>query len=297
MARADGRFVYPLWTARGTCELLLGFPAGAALSVVDLYGRERPLAAPGGQLDLRASGAVQYVVSSHALASVSCGRRAYPEDQPPTGFQVVQAMDRVEDWDLVTDPDPLLEQTSAPHLAFRSAGEFALRAVTDDERGPCLDVELQSPLEPATPLLSRYGVLRLRRPITLPDEPATLGMWVRGNSGWGEVYWELEDAAGVRRISCGTTVHDADVFDYDGRVAINFDGWAFLSFPITDRSPIPDRSTGAVSNLWQATDRSKAVTYPVTLTGVAFALPPQALHLTEMAPLRQVIRLGGVGAF
>lgn len=87
------------------------------------------------------------------------------------------------------------------------------------------------------------------------------------------------------------------MFDYDGRVALNFDGWAFLSFPITDRSPIPDLSTGAVSNLWQATDRSKAVTYPVTLTGVAFSLPPQALHLTEMTPLRQVIRLGGTGAF
>jgi len=37
--------------------------------------------------------------------------------------------------------------------------------------------------------------------------------------------------------------------------------------------------------------------YPLKLTGVAFALPHQALHLTQMTPVRQVIRLGGVGAF
>jgi hypothetical protein len=92
-------------------------------------------------------------------------------------------------------------------------------------------------------------------------------------------------------------VHDADVFDYDGRVAVNFDGWAFLSFPITDQSPIPDLSTGAVSNLWESSDRSKPVTYPLKLTGLVFSAPQETLHLTEMRPVRQIIRVSAVGAW
>lgn len=140
-------------------------------------------------------------------------------------------------------------------------------------------------------------MLRLKTPIVLQGRPTTLGVWVKGNSGWGQVYWEIQDGAGVRRVSCGTIVHDADVFDYDGRVSINFDGWCFLHFPITDDSPIPDLSTGSVANLWESSDRGTAVTYPITITGVAFALPQPALHLTEMVLIRQVIRFRDLGVY
>ncbi len=240
---------------------------------------------------------MQYLVTSGTLAGVTCGQRTYPEDQPPAAFAVANAMDKPAQWQLASGTDPLLEQTTAAHLPFRTAGQFSLRGVKDAEKGSCLEVELTPRRDLPTPLLSEYGVLRLKQPVTLPGRPTTLGVWVKGNSGWGQVYWEIEDAAGVRRVSCGTVVHDADVFDYDGRVSVDFDGWAFLSFPITDASPIPDLSTGAVGNLWEATDRSKAVTYPIKLTGVAFSLPQQALHLTEMTPVRQVLRFRDVGAY
>ena len=173
-----------------------------------------------------------------------------------------------------------------------------LREVRDRERGRCLELELKPRHEQLpTPLLSEYAVLRLKKPVTLPGEPTTLGLWVKGNSGWGQVYWESTDAAGVRRISCGTTEHDADVFDYDGRVAINFDGWAFLHLPVTEASPIPDLSTGRVANLWESSDRATPVTYPITLTGIAVSLPRQALHLTEMIPLKQVLRFRDLSAY
>jgi hypothetical protein len=294
-ARADGKNVYPLWTARGTCALSLTFKNAPAVQLTDFYGRTRTLPTAGGRLSLTAGTAVQYVVTSGALAAVTCGKRTYPEDQPPASFQVANRMDDAGQWQLQTTPDSLLEQTQAAHLPFRTAGRFSMRGMKDPEKGSCLEVELLRRQQPATPLLSEYCVLRLKTPITLPGEPTTLGLWVKGNSGWGQVYWEIEDAAGVRRISCGTAAHDADVFDYDGRVSLNFDGWNFLSFPITDASPIPDLSTGSVGNLWEATDRSKPVTYPIKLTGVALSLPRQTLHLTEMTPVKQAIRLRDVG--
>ncbi len=294
-ARADGRMVYPTWTARGTAELRLAFAETSQVEVVELYGPSRMLPTPGGRLTLTAGTAVRYVIAPAALTAAAVGRRTYPEDQPPAGFRLAEAMADPARWRLASGQDPLLEQTSRPHLPFRTAGEFALRGVRDEERGDCLELELLPRRKPTAPLLSEYAVLRLAQPVTLPGQPTTLGVWVKGNSGWGQVYFEVEDAAGVRRVSCGTVVHDADVFDYDGRVSINFDGWAFLSFPITNDSPIPDLSTGSVYNLWEATDRSKAVTWPLKLTGLAVSVSRQALHLTEMTPIRQVVRLRDVG--
>jgi hypothetical protein len=124
--------------------------------------------------------------------------------------------------------------------------------------------------------------------LLLKGKPDTLGIWVKGNSGWGQVFFEIEDAKGNRMISCGTTAHKADVFDYDGRMSVNFDGWCFLSFPLADKSPIPDLSTGSVSNLWERSNKS--LVYPVKITGIGFSLPQQAIHLTEMRPVKQVLR-------
>jgi hypothetical protein len=294
-ARADGQTVTALWTARGTAALQLTVRGGMRAEMVDLYGRSRTLTPTGGKLSLIAGEAAQYLITSAPVTAVSCGRRTYPFDAPPVSYRQVKDMKQATEWVLDTATDPLLEQQARPHLPFRTAGQYRLQAVTDPEQGRCLEVELLPRPQPATPLLTQYGKLRLRQPVVLPGEPATLGMWVRGNSGWGQVYWEIEDAAGVRRISCGTVVHDADVFDYDGRVSLNYDGWAFLSFPLTDQSSIPDLSTGSVTNLWESTNRSRPVTYPVKLLGVAFATSEKALQLTEMVPVKQVIRFSGVG--
>jgi hypothetical protein len=122
-------------------------------------------------------------------------------------------------------PDPALEQAEPPNLPFRTAGEFVLRGVRDEQRGDCLEVELTSK-RPLPALASEYAVLRLKQPVVLSGEPTTLGLWVKGNSGWGQVFWEVEDAKGTRRMSCGTTEHGGEVMDYDGSVSIDFDGWA-----------------------------------------------------------------------
>lgn len=296
-SRADGKMVYAIWAGRGTCELRLVFARAADVEVVDLYGRSRGASTFLRRMRLTVGTAVQYLVTSGTIKDIRCGKRTYPEDQSVPGFQVVNAMDKVDEWQLSIAEDPLLEQVTYPHLPFRTAGNYVLREVRDRDRGRCLEVKLVPRKDLPTPLLDEYAVIRLKEPITLEGKPTTLGIWVKGNSGWGQVYWEIEDAAGVRRVSCGTIVHDADVFDYDGRVSINFDGWAFLHFPITGQSPIPDLSTGSVANLWEPSDREKPVTYPIKLTGVAFSLPQQALHLTEMVPIKQVLRFRDVGAY
>lgn len=290
--RPDGQRVYAVWTGRGTAELTLRFAENSRYELTDLYGRSRTGSTFWGRkrLKLTAGTAVKYLTCSQPLDAIICGNRAYPEDQPPSNLRVVAPMDSVADWRLAHEVDPFLEETSRTELPYRTAGTFELRQVQDEEKGPCLEVELAATTNlPA--LMSEYTVLRLNKSVTIEGNPTTLGLWVKGNSGWGEVYWEIEDANGVRRLSCGTTAHGTSVFDYDARLAtVNFDGWNFLRMPITEKSPVPDLSTGSVGNLWQKT-KEGAVAYPIKVTGVAVSLPPRALYLTEMEPVRQVLRL------
>jgi len=296
--RPDGKWVYPLWTGRGTAVLTLRFAKNSRYELTDLYGRSRTGSTFWNwkRLKLTAGTAAQYLVSDEPVSAVTCGARAYPEDQPPANLRVVAPMDAAADWRQVPGKDPLLEETTRTDLPYRTAGTFELRQVRDEEKGDCLEVELVAQTNlPA--LMSEYTVLRLKEPVTVEGEPTTLGLWVKGNSGWGEVYWEIEDAKGVRRLSCGTAEHGTSVFDYDGQLAtVNFDGWNFLRMPITEKSPVPDLSTGSVNNLWQKSTNA-AVAYPIKVTGVAVSLPPRALHLTEMRPIRQVIRLKDLSVY
>lgn len=293
--RPDDKLVYAIWTGRGTATLDLNFQTNTDYELIDMYGRSREEATVNDEAKLTIDTAPRYLVVSHPIAQISVVTRSYPNGRPTPDFKTIATMDDVEAWRLDLGEDPLLEMSSEPRLPFRTAGDFLLRSVKDPEKGTCLEVELKPNPNLPTPLMSEYAVLRLKNPIELPDKPDTLGIWVKGNSGWGQVFFETVDARGVRRISCGTTVHNIDVFDYDGRMSINFDGWNFLSLPITKESPIPELSTGSVENLWESSekylpDQQKPVTYPVKLTGIAFSLPPQAIRLTEMFPIKQVLR-------
>ncbi len=113
---------------------------------------------------------------------------------------------------------------------------------------------------------------------------------MKGNSGWGQVFWELEDADGKKLVSSGLGPH-GNVMDYEGRISINFDGWAFLSMPVTKRSPIRDLSTGDIANIWSGMRSPKQ---PVKLRGIVFCAPAHPLYITDYRTCRQSIRVKDV---
>ena len=114
---------------------------------------------------------------------------------------------------------------------------------------------------------------------------------MKGNSGWGQFYWVLEDAKGNRYYSCGQDAH-ADVFDYDGTVSLCYTGWNFLRMPVREGSSVRNLSTGGVGIIW----RGGSFSGPMKLAGVAFAAMNRPLFLTERHPHNQKIRIGGIFA-
>jgi hypothetical protein len=81
-------------------------------------------------------------------------------------------------------------------------------------------------------IVPRYVSLKLKQPRPLSHDVLRIGMWVKGNSCWGRVYWEFTDAKGERYFSASDETSGWDVSDWKGRTAIHFDGWRFVSLDL-----------------------------------------------------------------
>ncbi|NLX97117.1 MAG: hypothetical protein GXY83_13165 [Rhodopirellula sp.] len=282
--RADGRHAYALWTPRAEAELALEFPADAVLEQTDFYGAVSTPAAPSGKLAVVAGSAPQYLVSTRPLATARVVRQI--TETAPAGFQVADKLDDASAWTLSKDES--LTKTSG-ELPRHIPGEFSLRQVEDDERARCLELELHGN-SALSDLIGEYAVIDAAGPAVIPGEPHTLGVWVKGNSSWGKVVFEFDDAAGNVWRTHGNEWHD-----WPGELSINFDGWHLIQFPIDKQSPVIYSSPGGRCQRVKGSGRS--VTYPIRLTRFYVVINRKALDPTEMQPVRTVIRMNDAGGY
>jgi len=295
--------VYALWTARGTAEASVDFDREVAAGYSDMFGRTHDVRTSGKVLNLKLSGEPCFLVVPAEVKTVAVGQRAYPEDRVPSGVQVQVAdkMDSMDRWQMIDKPDGRLENVpklgNKNYLAFRQLGKYQLRAVRDEEKGECLELELAQ--EGAVPpYLAEYTLLKLKTPAAVQGAATTVGVWVKGNSGWGQLMWEFEDAEGETWLSCGTGGYWCEIYDWPRQASINFDGWNFVQFPIVQESPVRLPNAGEVSQQWRTSGGGNSrMDYPIRLTGLAVSMTRQALNLTRMTPVKTVIRLKDLSAY
>ncbi len=307
----DNKRIYALWTPRGKCRTTFTWPLSAGqVKVIDLFGRSRvvTLAAGGFALDVDTSPC--YVLANTPALTVRAESRSFPLDAHPTnaasfsrikwpqpGVFLANAMDKPDEWQLAAGPDNRLEAPTNGCLPLRTFGTYALRGADDSEKGSCLELELVTP-KPVPDVMLEYTLLNLRNPVPVPGKPTTVGVWVKGNSGWGRVMWGFEDAEGRNWLSCGTPGWGCDSLDWGGDISINFDGWCFLRFPITAESPVRVITPGGPAGQWVMTGgTNKTVRYPIKLTGLGIEMSKRALDLTEMKPVTPILRFKDLSAF
>jgi hypothetical protein len=292
----DDKRIYALWTPRGNCAATLHFGKDVTLTVEDLYGRSRQVDAKGGDLALDAGTAPQYVMSSVAVEVISAGIRTFPQDKPPANLTVVNAMDKAAEWQIGKEKDPRLEAPDRDYLPLRTLGQYAVREADDPEKGRCLELELM-PVGKVPTIMNEYTLLKLKTPAPVPGRPTTLGAWVKGNSGWGRIMWEFQDAAGKTWLSCGEGGWGCDILDWPGDISISFDGWCFLRVPISEDSPVKLITYGGTAAQWTCTGEKSVPAYPIKLTGLAVEMTRKSLDLSELAPVSPVIRFKDLSAF
>lgn len=274
--------VYALWTPRGECEMEFRFPSEVSVELVDFYGKVERGMVEGGRIRVSASPAVRYMVASRKAESCVAGARAFSRNVRPVAAQVVAGVDDLDRWVLGAE-EPRMKTSTLRH------GSFVLRRVVDAERGDCLELELQR--QGIVPdIVGEYASLRLKEPIPIRGEPHTMGIWVKGDSSGGRVYWEVTDAKGERWISNG----GYDGGDWGNHSAIDFDGWCYVTFPMGNDSPATHLEPGRGLGQWKG-DGDGKLDLPLKLSGVYVETHRNGLDITEMKPVTQKIRIQEVG--
>ncbi|NQU11280.1 hypothetical protein HQ590_10845 [bacterium] len=167
---------------------------------------------------------------------------------------------------------------------------FAVRRITD----PKLQVEfgqgekeypdavaITLPVEPGDrPLANRYGALKPKAPIVIPGKATALGVWIKGNSSWGRVVYQLRDAQGELWTSVGTkdnwNCDDTHAWSY-----VNFEGWRYVRFPLPGNHPY-DASRDLETTWWGSRGGDGIVDLPLTLEKIIVEARNEVPVLGEM---------------
>ena len=286
--KRGNEFVYTLWTARGELPVKVTFDKGAKVKQIALYGAESNVSSD----SVTVSEEPIYLISDKVMKTAEAAmQRTYPFEKEESAEKavVVCGMDKVDDWTLVEGEDKrIYSPLDPPHLALFQPGKFTVEQAKDAEKGNYMKVTLKKEGE-VNEFYREYGFVRLKKPVEVAGQPDSLGLWVKGNSSWGKIYFEIEDADGETWISAGTGGYGCEVYDWPEKMGINFDGWCFLQFPLSPKSPVKNFSPGENHWQWQSHKGGDGkITYPIKVKGVGFALARKTLNLLEMVDIKDL---------
>ncbi len=292
--RADGKKATALWASRGDAEFNIEFAGDTPVRVVDMYGRSREEKTAGGKLVVKAGTSPVYLLAGKEIGKVTLGKRSFPKDEARAALANVAApLDNLNDVKLDYDNGIDTLWTVPLQTPVRQIGEFDLRAVNDEEKGGSLELELKKKGD-VNKYITEYVTVRLNKPAEVSGTPAAMGVWVKGNSNWGRVMFEIEDADGEVWRSLGTTGWGCDVLDWPGNIAVNFDGWNFVALPLRDTKLFNDHSPGPVSEQWVSSGGDKKIAYPIKVRALIVEMHRTPLDLADFKPATPVIRLKDV---
>ena len=314
--RRDGKSVTVFWTSNGAAPLEVSL--AGRFETFDAYGRTFKMQSNRWNIfrslkryRFTADDWVRYIVAEPGAVKSArvCGERDYSKSwlRPPMGGRVAVDPKSAIGVKLKKDKEPLLEKTTGVFLPYRTIGKYELSKVLDETEGECWQLDLAKPDMELPKAIAEYAVVEFDKPIELEGDPGTIGMRVKGNAGFGSVHWVIEDAAGVRRISCGNSHGvSSDPYDAAGRTLLAFKGWNDVMIPISDSSSIYEEMIGSAEHQWQAgkIDKDGKCTfvggppkYPVKLVGFAFSAWNRPLFLEERKPYKQVVRFGRISTY
>lgn len=290
--RPEGRIVTALWAARGEVEFVVSYAADAQVEVIDMYGRSQTRQAQAGRLSVDGGTAPIYLIADKPAESIQIGRRGFAKDQGRAALATVAApLDSADAIAIVDDNNLDTPLTPPLQTPVRRQGPFNLRQVTDEQKGQAIELALDASTEAPGKYVTEYAILRLAQPAQIEGEPAAIGVWVKGNSNWGRIMFEIRDAEGEVWRSLGTGGWGCDILDWPGNIAVNFDGWNFVALPLRDTALFNDHSPGPVLEQWVSSGGNKRIDYPISVTGLIVEMNRSTIDLRDFKPVEPVIRL------
>lgn len=312
--KKDGSGVLPFWVVRGEREYSLSIKGAPKVRVISPQGVATEYVADQGPVKLVASASPSWLElpPGAEVKEISLGRPNYPDSDPTGKVSPLASMDTLDGWTIGKERNALLEYYNL--MTPRRLGDFSFEPVKEFEGRAGIEVRPR-PLKSGKETMPMYAELIRETPIPLPGKPSEIGIWINGNSAWGRVIFELEDASGQRWTSIGAKARSGSVWMADwlggelaanytpgdiadwntddawGLSRINFDGWRYVGFPLPGQYP-GEGHTWPANSQWNW-NKDGVVHYPLALKKVIVELPEKTLHLTEYKPARrQAIYLG-----
>ncbi|MEG2076383.1 MAG: hypothetical protein RRY34_07755, partial [Victivallaceae bacterium] len=144
--------------------------------------------------------------------------------------------------------------------------------------------------------ITEYTTLRFKNPVAVPGNPEAVGVWVKGNSNWGQIRFEIEDANGevFKNLSTGRD-WGCDIMDWPGNLSVNFDGWNYVAQPLFRTALFNDHSPGPLSEQWVSEGGDKKIDLPIKVRAITVGMNRTKLDLLDFKPAAPSIRLKDVG--
>lgn len=290
--RLDGKYVTAFWAARGDILFdVVCSTAGGELTT--MYGSTATLS---GQSFQVASGTSPvYLVTDRPLTSVKIARRWFSNGEAiaRSGNEVrVESADQVD-----VRPDPTIESTHTNFLPILKPADFTVTSAEDEEVGKCLEVVLDANDKYKSKYVTEYTTIRFKEPIPLPGNPEVIWARVKGNSNWGQVRFEIEDARGevFKNLSTGRS-WACDIMDWPGNLCVNFDGWGVVYQTLTKTRLVNDHSPGPYGEQWVSEGGDKVIQFPIKVRAITVGMNRQKLDLLDFQQSAPAIRISTIGA-
>lgn len=254
----DGANIYALWRVYGTAPTRIRVRGGKPI-LTDAMGNPAPVPVLDGVITVPVTSSPVWLTGTE-IEKIETGTPVYTE-KPAVVTRPLVAM-TADKWSWDNSED---RHYATNHFAVRRIPDPNLKAeFGQGEPGRTDALSVTLPVEPGDrPMATRYGQLRLKQPVTIPGKASALGMWVKGNSSWGRVIYQLKDARGETWISVGTR-DDWNCDDTHGWSYVSFDGWRYLRFPLPGNLPW-DSGRELETTWWGSRDGDGIVDLPLAV--------------------------------
>ena len=277
----DRAKVFALWRVRGRADARIKV-RGARATITDAMGNATAPAVKEGTILVSLSPSPVWLTGVEAVAGFDLAPPVY--DSAPAAVTRSLAEMSAGNWTYDGAEDAAYAHS---HFAVRRITDPNLKAEFGQGEKEYPDaVAITLPVEPGDrPLANRYGALKPQQPLVIPGKASALGVWIKGNSSWGRVVYQLRDAKGEIWTSVGTK-DDWNCDDLHAWSYVNFEGWRYVRFPLPGNHPY-DAARELETTWWGSRGGDGIVDLPLTLEKIIVEARNEVPVLGEMKVVPQ----------
>ncbi|MDO4570578.1 MAG: hypothetical protein Q4D38_09365 [Planctomycetia bacterium] len=295
----DGPYAYALWAARGTRTAKYRFAKPGACQHIALFGQNSAMTTPEGNLEIGESPC--YLLSDMPLESIllTSGVLSKADQRRAAAARTVATLDDVSQLTLQSDTTLDTRFRGTVYTPVRRAGSFSIRTVDDPEKGACVEVAFDpTKTDVKSNFIAEYVRLDVGQSETFSADANGIGVWVHGNSNWGSILFELEDAEHEIWRSTGVGGWGCSALDWPGFACVNFDGWNFVSLPLRKTDFYDAYGPGGAKSQWNAVGPgNRKMDGPLKIRAIYVEMYRNKLNLRDFSPTEPTLRLKDCGVF